>query len=81
MLTLNVNNKYECAICHRPYGDVRGLSIHVGKHHKMDAKAYYDQYVKLADEGKCIGNVCPAILEEKFDRKKCSARLDEFFGK
>ena len=30
---------------------------------------------------KCIGNVCPAILEEKFDRKKCSARLDEFFGK
>ena len=30
---------------------------------------------------KCIGNVCPALLEEKFDRKKCSARLDEFFGK
>lgn len=58
MLTLNVNNKYECAICHRPYGDVRGLSTHVGKHHKMDAKAYYDQYVKLADEGKC--KVCGA---------------------
>jgi len=30
---------------------------------------------------KCIENVCPAILEEKFDRKKCSAQLDEFFGK
>lgn len=30
---------------------------------------------------KCIGNVCPAILEEKFDRKKCSGQLDEFFGK
>lgn len=30
---------------------------------------------------KCIGNVCPAILEEKFDRKKCSTQLDEFFGK
>lgn len=30
---------------------------------------------------KCIGNVCPAIVEEKFDRKKCSEQLDEFFGK
>lgn len=30
---------------------------------------------------KCIGDICPAILEEKFDRKKCSAQLDEFFGK
>ena len=58
MLMLNVNNKYECAICHHPYGDVRGLSTHVCKQHKMDAKAYYDQYVKLADEGKC--KVCGA---------------------
>lgn len=30
---------------------------------------------------KCIGDICPAILEEKFDRKKCSGQLDEFFGK
>jgi hypothetical protein len=30
---------------------------------------------------KCIGDVCPAILEEKFDRKKCSAQLDEAFRK
>lgn len=30
---------------------------------------------------KCIGDVCPAILEEKFDRKKCSAQLDEAFKK
>lgn len=58
MLKVNANKMYECAICHHPYGDVRGLSTHVGKHHKMDAKAYYDQYVKLADEGKC--KVCGA---------------------
>lgn len=30
---------------------------------------------------KCIGDVCPAILEEKFDRKKCLGQLDEFFRK
>ena len=58
MLLKNANNEYECAICHHPYSDVRGLSTHVGKHHKMDAKAYYDQYVKLEDEGKC--KVCGA---------------------
>lgn len=28
MLLKNVNNKYECAICHRPYGDVIGLSTY-----------------------------------------------------
>jgi len=52
MLLKNANNVYECAICHHPYGDVRGLSTHVCKQQKMDVKAYYDQYVKLADEGK-----------------------------
>ena len=68
MLTLNVNNKYECAICHRPYGDVRGLSTHVGKHHKMDAKAYYDQYVKLADERS----------EERRVGKECRSRWSPY---
>lgn len=52
MLLKNANNEYECAICHHSYGDVRGLSTQVCKQRKMDAKAYYDQYVKMAVDDK-----------------------------
>ena len=53
MLKTNVDGLYYCAICHAPFDGVRGLSSHICKGHSMDAKAYYDQYVKLADEGTC----------------------------
>ena len=53
MLKKNANGLYECAICHAGYDSVRSLSSHLGKGHSMDAKAYYDRHVKLADEGTC----------------------------
>ena len=59
MLKVNNDGKYECCICHEAaYDSVRSLSVHIGKCHHMDAKAYYDEHVKLTGEGIC--KVCGA---------------------
>lgn len=54
MLQRNKDGLYECAICHEvAYDNVRALSSHIGKHHHMDAKTYYDTYVKKDGEENC----------------------------
>lgn len=54
MLLKNKDGLYECAICHAAtFDSVRGISSHVTKKHSKDAKSYYDEYVKLEDEGVC----------------------------
>ena len=54
MLLKNKDGLYECAICHAAtFDSVRGISSHVTKKHGKDAKTYYDEYVKLSDEGVC----------------------------
>lgn len=51
MLLKNKDGLYECAICHAAtFDSVRGISNHVRTAHGKDAHAYYDEYVKLADE-------------------------------
>ena len=52
-LTLNKDGMYCCAICQAPQATIRGLSTHVLKKHSMEARAYYDAYVKLESEGIC----------------------------
>ena len=58
MLKVNVNNKYECAICHGVYDTVRTLSLHISLNHKRDTHEYYDEYCKDPGEGVC--KVCGA---------------------
>lgn len=54
MLQRNKDGLYECAICHEvAYENVRALSSHIGKHHHIDAKTYYDTYVKKDCEENC----------------------------
>ena len=54
MLQRNKDGLYECAICHEvAYENVRALSSHIGKHHHMDVKTYYDTYVKNDGEENC----------------------------
>ena len=54
MLQRNKDGLYECAICHEvAYENVRALSSHIGKHHHIDAKTYYDKYVKKDGEENC----------------------------
>lgn len=52
-LTLNKGGIYCCAICQATQATVRGLSNHVLKKHSMEARVYYDTYVKLESEGIC----------------------------
>ena len=53
MLRMNKENMYACAICQKPFPDIRGISTHIGKGHKSDARTYYDTYLKEAGEGTC----------------------------
>lgn len=48
--------KTECKICNKEVKDLKGLSVHLSKIHKMnkdDLKNYYDEYIKKENDGKC----------------------------
>jgi hypothetical protein len=48
--------KNKCEICNKEVKDLKGLSVHLSKIHKMnkdDLKIYYDNILKGKDEGKC----------------------------
>lgn len=45
-----------CKICNKELKDLKGLSVHLSKKHKMkkqDLKSYYDKFLKKDNEGKC----------------------------
>lgn len=46
----------ECKICNKELKDLKGLSVHLSKSHKMtkdELKEYYDKYIKKENEGIC----------------------------
>ena len=43
-----------CLICNKEYINIRSLSIHIRKSHKMSTKEYYDKFLKTENEGKCL---------------------------
>lgn len=48
--------KNKCEICNKEVKDLKGLSVHLSKIHKMnkdDLKIYYDNTLKGKDDGKC----------------------------
>jgi len=48
--------KIECKICNKEVKDLKGISVHLSKIHKMnkdDLKMYYDENLKSKNEGKC----------------------------
>ena len=72
----------KCEICNKELNGIRGLSVHLAKHH-MDilSKDYYDKYLKKEDEGKCYFCGNPAIFFDlsKGYHKICGAK--ECLGK
>lgn len=45
-----------CKICNEEFNSLKGLTTHVNAKHSLNAKEYYDKYLKKEDEGKC--SVC-----------------------
>ncbi len=45
-----------CKICNEEFNSLKGLTTHVNAKHSLNAREYYDKYLKKEDEGKC--SVC-----------------------
>jgi len=80
-------NDIKCKICNKIFKTNRGLSLHIAQSHNLNIKDYYDQYIKLDEDGKCL--VCGKETNFKnitygyfkYCSSKCSANSNDTIEK
>lgn len=68
------NNNSICKICNKSYAKLGHLSAHIHNVHNLLYKDYYDQYLKIDNDGKC--KICnyPTIFYKGKYRNYCSKK-------